>query len=89
MNRTSAEILALEALGWIAETGVLPDLLDNSGIDLGDLQAQANSPDVLESILEFLLSRDELTKTFCDHRGIEPSSLHAARYALSGGVIRD
>lgn len=85
MNRSSAEILALEALGWIAETGDIPDFLDRSGLEIADLRLRAGNPELLAAVLDFLLSQDSLTKSFCEARELDAGQIHLARRALPGG----
>lgn len=85
MNRSSAEILALEALAWAAESGALADFLDRSGMEIDDLKQRAKDPQVLAAVLDFLLTRDELTKAFCDWREIQANHVRVARHLLSGG----
>jgi hypothetical protein len=87
MNRSTAEILALEALSWIAESGSIGDFLDRSGVEVTDLRARASDPDVLAAVLDFLLSQDSLTKAFCEERGLDPNKIHLACHHLSGGKM--
>jgi hypothetical protein len=85
MNRSSAEILALEALSWIAESGAIPDFLDRSGLEIADLRLRAGNPELLAAVLDFLLSQDSLTKSFCEIRELDAGQIHLARRALPGG----
>ena len=84
-SRKSAEILGLQALGWLAEVpGALERLLGASGMDAGELKAAAGEPHVLGAILEFLLANEDLLLDFCADRALKPGQVHAARHVLEG-----
>jgi hypothetical protein len=86
MDRHNAEILALKALSWAAtEQGTLPRFVAHSGVALDDLRRQAGDPEFLAALLDFLLTDDSLTKSFCEEMGLEPHQLHRARAQLPGG----
>jgi len=86
MNRTSAEILALEALSWTVEAGELAGFLNSSGLEIDDLRQRAGDQELLAAMLDYLLSKDALTKAFCDAKDIAPDDLHRARHLLPGGL---
>jgi hypothetical protein len=85
-NQTdAAETLALEALTFLAgSSDDLARFVDNSGIGTDELRDRAGEPDVLRSVLDFLLSEDECLLAFCAAAGIEPREVHMARHALDG-----
>ncbi len=86
MDRSNAEILALKALSWAAaEQGVLPRFVAHSGIELDELRRQADDPELLAALLDFLLTDDSLTKAFCEEAGLGSLQLHRARAQLPGG----
>ena len=84
-TREKAEILALEALTWLAgqEDG-LRRFLEQSGIDAPALKAGAGSPEMGMAVLDFLLGNEDLLLRFCESAGIAPKALHLARHQLSG-----
>ena len=83
MSPERAEILALEALAWLAadEDGI-GRFLAASGVDAADLRAAAGSPGLAVAILNFLLSHEELLLGFCQSGGTSPGTLHRARHSL-------
>jgi hypothetical protein len=86
MNRESAEILALQALGWLAEDAeLMPRFLDQTGIGPDDLRRRATEIDVLGAVLDFLLQDEALVIAFSDRHGLPYTAPHAARTALPGG----
>ena len=85
-TREKAEILALEALTWLAgqEEG-LRRFLDQSGIDVPALKASAGSPEMGMAVLDFLLANEDRLLDFCESASMEPQVLHLARHRLDGG----
>ena len=78
-----AEILTLEALGWLAaEEGRITPFLEASGISGAELREAAGSPGLCVAILDFLLGHEHLLLAFCQDSGTEPMLLHRARHAL-------
>ena len=82
----AAELLALQALGWLAGNDeVLPTFLSACGASLADMAGAARDPAFLASVLDFLLTDDAWVIAFCDatgHRYTEPMT---ARAFLPGG----
>ncbi|HWA92361.1 MAG TPA: DUF3572 domain-containing protein [Rhizomicrobium sp.] len=77
--------LALNGLAFLAGSG--PDMdrfLDLSGSDRDSLRARADEPDFLVSILDFLLSNEELLIRFCDDFEVDVRAVHIARHVLAG-----
>ncbi|MBV9045911.1 MAG: DUF3572 family protein [Alphaproteobacteria bacterium] len=76
--------MALKALGILASSeGALQRLMDQSGLDAGTLRDHAGDPDMLASLLDFLLSDEELLTGFCDQDSIDPKAVHLARHMLA------
>jgi hypothetical protein len=78
-----AEILALEALAWLAGR---PDDIDRflaaSGLCAADLRRAAGEPELLGSVFDFLLSHEPLLLEFCESASIPFQAVHAARRRL-------
>ena len=90
MTPENAEILALEALGWLAgEEDGLSRFLAQSGVDSDALRANAGSPETAAAVLEFLLGHEELLLRFCETVELEPKVLHAALRAVSKSDLRE
>ena len=87
MQPEAAQVLALQALGWIAsDDEVFPVFLSATGANLGDLRARASDPDILAAVLDFLLQDDRWVVAFCDAGGHPYTAPQAARAALPGGA---
>jgi hypothetical protein len=79
------ELLALSALGFLAETpDALGRFLGQSGTSLAELRARAGDLEFLGGVLDFLLAEDDLAGRFCAAENIAPHALHLARHRLSG-----
>lgn len=90
MTPEKAEILALEALGWLAgEEDGLPRFLAQSGMDSSDLRTGAGSPEIGVAVLEFLLGHEELLLRFCETAELDPKAVHAALRALGKPELRE
>lgn len=90
MTPEKAEILALEALGWLAgEEDGLSRFLTQSGIDSDALRAGAGSSEMGVAVLEFLLGHEELLLRFCESTNLDSKTIHAALRALSKTELRE
>lgn len=82
----SAEMLALNALGWLAgQPELLTQFLAASGASLEDLPGAAARPDFLGALLDFVLMEDAWVIGFCDAQGLPYTAPMQARAALPGG----
>jgi hypothetical protein len=87
MQPEAAQVLALQALGWIAsEDEVFPLFLSATGASLGDLRSRAADPDFLAAVLDFLMQDDAWVVAFCDAGGHLYTAPLSARAALPGGA---
>ncbi len=87
MTPENAEILALEALGWLAgEEDAIQRFLNLSGMDSAALRDGAGSPEMGVAVLDFLLANEDLLLLFCESATIPPKQLHLARHRLGGAV---
>jgi hypothetical protein len=78
-----AEILALQALGWLAaDEARLERFLALSGLDGATLRQTADSRDTARAVMDFLLSDEELLLDFCEIAQIRPQDFPAYRRAL-------
>ena len=85
MTPNQAQTLAFNALGFLANSeGALQRLMDQSGLDIGTLKDRVGDADMQVSLLDFLLSDEELLTGFCDESSTDPRSVHIARHILSG-----
>lgn len=90
MPTENAEILALEALGWLAgDQTALQQFLDQSGIDAPDLRQAAGTPEMGAAVIDFLLGHEELLLRFCKDADMEPKDIHAARRSFGPEGLRE
>ncbi len=83
MPPETAQVLALKALGFVAESeGALDRLMNLSGLDHDTLRSRAGEPEVLASLLDFLLGDEGLLVDFCHGESIDPRDVHMARHIL-------
>ena len=87
MTADGAATLALEALGFLAVSGPAMDrFVDLTGASRESLRERADEADFLVSVLDFLLSDEELLIRFCDDSTADVRAVHMARHVLSGGT---
>ncbi|HEY4943317.1 MAG TPA: DUF3572 domain-containing protein [Rhizomicrobium sp.] len=85
MNPQAAQTLALKALAFVANSqGALERLMELSGMDQMTLRERAGEPEILASLLDFLLQDEGLLVDFCHDEVIDPKEVHMARHLLSG-----
>ncbi|OUD09099.1 hypothetical protein BVC71_10335 [Marivivens niveibacter] len=85
MKREQAETIALQSLGWLVGNDELcPIFLGSTGASVDDLKAQANEPEFLASVLEFITMDDQWVVSLCDTFGWPYETPLQARYALPG-----
>ena len=83
VTRSNAEILALEALAWLAgQPDPIAQFLTMSGLSAADLRLAAGDPGLQGSVLDFLLAHENLLLDFCKSASLKPQSVHLARHRL-------
>ena|ERR1700679_551408 len=88
--REAAEMLAVQALGFIGEDAErMSAFLSTSGIDPGAIRDAAGEPDFLAGVLDHMLSDESLLLAFADSAGLDPGSIAKARRALGDLWDRD
>ncbi|MCF6273133.1 MAG: DUF3572 domain-containing protein [Rhodobacteraceae bacterium] len=87
MEKQQAEILAIQALSWLAaDEEILGQFLNTTGAAPGDLRARAAEPEFLGFVLDFIMRDDETILGFCTATKATPESVQRARAALGGGL---
>ncbi len=87
MSRESAEVFALNALGWIVgQEDILPAFLGATGSSESDIRERASDPEFLLSVLEFLMMDDQWIISCCDSLHVPYERVAEARQALPGGA---
>jgi Protein of unknown function (DUF3572) len=88
--REAAEMLAIQALGFIAgEPERLEAFLAATGLTLDRLRESATEPDFLAGVLEHMLADESLLLAFAESAAIDPAAVARARNALGGNWERD
>ena len=86
ISADAAEMLALQALAWLAgNDDLFPVFLGSTGASEQDVRAQAGSPVFLASVLDFLVMDDAWVIAFCDSHAVPYDRIMQARAALPGG----
>jgi Protein of unknown function (DUF3572) len=88
--REAAEMLAIQALSFIAEEpDRLAAFLNASGLTVERLRESARSPGFLAGVLEHMLADESLLLAFAAAADIDPADIARARGALGGRWERD
>jgi hypothetical protein len=88
--RKAAEMLAIEALAFIAEDQhILARFLDISGIPAERIRTASREPGFLAGVLEHMLGDEKLLVAFADSARIDPAAVARAASALGGQWERD
>ncbi len=87
MNNEQSEILALQALTYLAgDEEKLGWMITETGISPTDLANSTERLEVLAGVLDFLLGHEEILIDFCQSEGLDPTSPARARQFLPGAI---
>ncbi|NYS23416.1 DUF3572 domain-containing protein [Rhodobacteraceae bacterium 2376] len=87
MTPQAAETIALSALAWLAGHDELwPVFMGSTGADVTNLRAQAQDPEFLAAVLDFILMDDAWITECTAALEQKPEVLARARAALPGGA---
>ncbi|CAI8399081.1 MAG: DUF3572 domain-containing protein [PS1 clade bacterium] len=88
MNSEQAEILALQALTFLAaDTEIMDRFAALSGLAPNDIIARANEAEMLAGVLDFMLSDETVLTDFCAANDLDPEHPARARQTLPGGDL--
>jgi hypothetical protein len=88
--REAAEMLAIQALSFIAEEPErLAAFLNATGLTVERLRESARAPGFLGGVLEHMLADESLLLAFATAADIDPADIARARGALGGRWERD
>jgi Protein of unknown function (DUF3572) len=88
LSREGAELLALQALGWIAaQRDLAESFLSATGASAEEMRERAGDPEFLGFVLDFLLADEEALLAFAQEAGVPPDRPLRARVALPGGAL--
>lgn len=83
MTQEDAEILALSALSFLGRNDkLLRRFIDLTGIDLTAISAQAEQPDFLAAVLDFLTRNEPDLLAFVDDAPYRPEDVRRAQTLL-------
>jgi hypothetical protein len=86
VKQENAEIIGLEALGWLVSNEELaPLFMSATGASLDDLRTGATDSAFLGAVLDFLMQDDRWVIQCCDAIGIAYTQPQIARQLLPGG----
>jgi hypothetical protein len=86
MNRNAAEMVAVEALTFLASDAErLGRFLALTGISPAEIRTVARDPGFLAAVLEHLASDEKLLIAFADQAGRRATEVTQARAAIGGG----
>lgn len=87
MNKNTAEVIALGALGWLVEAELLDTFQSATGAERDTIRAAAGDPDFLAAVLDFVMMDDDWVRGVCDGQNLPYERLMQARAALPGGNL--
>lgn len=86
-SREQAEVIALQALAWlIADENLAGRFLAMTGCDGQSLRQRAGQPEVLGSVLDFLLDNEPALLDFTQSAHMAPDTIGRARQRLPGAM---
>lgn len=87
-NKDQAELIAIQALGWLsAQDDLMMTFLGATGSGLDDVRARAGDPEFLASVLDFILMDDDWVRGVCDAQNLPYDAMQSVRMALPGGAL--
>ncbi|ADO42181.1 conserved hypothetical protein [Ketogulonicigenium vulgare Y25] len=85
INREAAEVIGIQALGWLAtQDDILMAFLGATGASMDDLRRGATDHAFLASVLGFLGNDDDWIRAFCDEVGLPYEQPMLAMQMLAG-----
>ena len=88
MTPEAAQVVAIQALGWLmGNNELLPVFMGSTGISAEDLKASLEDTSLLVTLMDFILMEDQWVLDFCDVSGFDPHKLQSVRHALPGGEM--
>nr|WP_238529704.1 DUF3572 domain-containing protein [Pseudooceanicola batsensis] len=86
MDQDQSQTVALGALNWLlANEDLRGVFLGASGLAPQDLRERAAEPELLASVLDFILMDDAWVTACCDAQGLPYDAILRAREGLPGG----
>ena len=90
MNAEKAEVIGIQALGWmIGNDDLSGAFLNMSGLSVDELKTRASDPEFLGFVLDFLLGDETSLIAFCEDNNLPNDSVARARMSLPGGDVHN
>ncbi|WP_421695182.1 DUF3572 domain-containing protein [Aestuariivirga sp.] len=87
-NPEEAEVLALNALGFLAaEPDRLQRFMDLAGLDIQAIRASAAEPAFLGAVIDHLLADESLLLIFAEEQQMRPDRIASLRRKLPGAAL--
>jgi len=87
MSQSSAEVLAAEVLGWLAQDHArIAAFLAATGTAPDSLRERVQDPAFLLAVIDFLMSDEAMLLDCCAALEVPPETPEQARSALPGGA---
>ncbi len=87
ISHEEAEILAVRALGFLAEhQGRVEGFVRMTGVAIDDLKDHMSDPGYLGAVLDYLLADERYLLEFTERVGVAPELPYAARRKLEGAI---
>ncbi|MEM9716602.1 MAG: DUF3572 domain-containing protein [Pseudomonadota bacterium] len=87
VKQEMAETYALKALAWMAEDSeIMGQFLGWSGADAADLAQIGSAPEMMLSVIDFILMQDEWVIDASAAIGLPPEKFAGLRGAFPGGA---
>lgn len=81
----AAEAVAAQGLAFLArEPARLSRFLSLTGLDIGDIRRQADAPEFLGSVLDYLVRDESLLLVFAANASVAPETVTSALEMLQG-----
>jgi len=88
MERDTAEVMAINALGFLAsDADRIEAFLSLAGVSPSELRRSAGSAEFLAGVLDHLLQNESLLLEFCTTQGLDPTEPARARRQLPGASL--
>ena len=87
LTQGQAEIIALNALGWLVEAELLDTFQATTGADRETVRTAAGDPEFLGAVLDFVLMNDDWVRGVCTAQAMPFETLLRARASLPGGNV--
>ena len=88
MKTEDAEMVAIKMIEWLAkDERLFSNLARTTGVTVEDFKEHASNPEFLASVIDYLLSSEQMVVAFCEELSLPLAAPMEARQALPGGDL--